>query len=118
LHRIGWQESPEYAAFQAWTPAKAAGVGGGLTPAQVAALIDRKLAEALASQPTPAVGLAPPQPAPQSEHRPNTPVGMKQCSKGHAPYPASKPECPQCVRERKRAYRQRQADKRRGDIPA
>ena len=37
-------------AFQAWTPAKAAGAGGVLTPAQVAALIDRKIAEALASQ--------------------------------------------------------------------
>jgi hypothetical protein len=43
---------------------------------------------------------------------------MKQCGKGHAPYPASKPECPQCVRERKLAYRRRQADKRRGEIPA
>jgi hypothetical protein len=43
---------------------------------------------------------------------------MKQCGKGHDPYPASKLECPQCVRERKRAYRKRQAEKRRGEIPA
>jgi hypothetical protein len=43
---------------------------------------------------------------------------MKQCGKGHAPYPATKPECPQCVRERKKAYRRRQAEKRRGEIPA
>ena len=43
---------------------------------------------------------------------------MKQCGKGHAPYPQAKPECPQCVRERKRAYRQRQADKRRGEMTA
>jgi hypothetical protein len=101
-------------AFQAWTPAKAAGAGGVLTPAQVAALIDRKLAEALAPQPPPLQ----PTPAPEVEAPPSPRAGMKQCGKGHALYPATKPECPQCVRERKQAYRRRQADKRRGEIPA
>jgi hypothetical protein len=43
---------------------------------------------------------------------------MKQCGKGHAPYPASKAECPHCVRERTREYRQRKAAQRRGEIPA
>ena len=102
-------------AFQAWTPAKAAGVGGGLTPAQVAALIDRKIAEALANQPTPAVPVPPPQPAPQPEPLPRSPGGMKQCKKGHAPYPQAKAECPTCVRDRKRAHRENTAAEKRGD---
>ena len=106
-------------AFPAWTPAKAAGAGGVLTPAQVATLIDRlERVEALASQLTPAVPVPPPPPAPQPAHLPHPPVGTAQCRKGHAPYPATKAECPQCVRERKRAYRKRQAEKRRGEVPA
>jgi hypothetical protein len=43
---------------------------------------------------------------------------LKQCKKGHTPYPQAQDECPECARERKRAYRQRQADKRLGEIPA
>jgi hypothetical protein len=43
---------------------------------------------------------------------------MKQCGKGHVPYPATKDGCPECHRERMRDYRRRQADQRRGDIPA
>jgi hypothetical protein len=43
---------------------------------------------------------------------------MKQCGKGHDPYPATKDGCPECHRERSRVYRRRQADTRRGEIPA
>lgn len=46
------------------------------------------------------------------------PTGMKQCGKRHAPYPASKAECPHCVRERQREYKQRKKDQRRGQVPA
>jgi hypothetical protein len=106
-------------AFQAWTPAKSAGAGGVLTPAQVAALIDRKLAEALASQPSPAVPVPPPHPAPQPAPLPHTPVGMKQCDDPtHAPYDARRKECPQHSRERKRRSRAKKAQERRGEIPA
>jgi hypothetical protein len=44
--------------------------------------------------------------------------GMKQCGKGHAPYPASKPECPHCVRLRKQKQRAHQAHGKRGELPA
>jgi hypothetical protein len=44
--------------------------------------------------------------------------GMKQCRKGHAPYPQAKAECPTCVRERKRAHRENTATKKRGELPA
>jgi hypothetical protein len=43
---------------------------------------------------------------------------MKQCRKGHTPYPAQKEGCPACHRERSRGYRRRQADTRLGEIPA
>ena len=43
---------------------------------------------------------------------------MKQCGKGHVPYPATKDGCPECHRERMRDYRRRQADKRLGEVPA
>jgi hypothetical protein len=105
-------------AFQAWTPARAAGAGGVLTPAQVAALIDRKIAEALASQPVAAVPLPQPEPPVQPAPLPRPPVGMKQCKKGHAPYPATKAECPTCVRDRKQKQRENTATKNRGEIPA
>jgi hypothetical protein len=98
-------------AFQAWPPAKGNKTAVPLDVHRLEALIDRKIAQAMASQsPTPAPPPAAPVPPP--------PAGMKQCQKGHAPYPASKPECPTCARERKQAYRQRKADKRRGNIPA
>jgi hypothetical protein len=51
---------------------------------------------------------APPTP-PEPPPLPPLPEGMKLCGNGHAPYPATKRECPACVRERKRAHRQRQA---------
>jgi len=44
------------------------------------------------------------------------PPGMKFCGKHHA-YPVAKKECPQCVRERKRRFRQAQAQKRAGTVP-
>jgi hypothetical protein len=43
---------------------------------------------------------------------------MKQCRKGHDPYPAQKGGCPACHRERSRGYRRRQADTRLGAVPA
>ena len=43
---------------------------------------------------------------------------MKQCGKGHDPYPATKDGCPACHRERSRVYRRRQAETRLGEIPA
>jgi hypothetical protein len=98
---------------------------------EVEALLDRKLAEALAGQPlTAPLADAPEEaplalPQPLTAPRPDAPAaavplaaGMKQCGKGHGPYPASKPECLQCVRARNRAYRKRQADQRRGAVPA
>ena len=42
------------------------------------------------------------------------PVGMKQCRQGHEPYPATKAECPGCVRARKRRQMERKAQKRTG----
>jgi hypothetical protein len=42
------------------------------------------------------------------------PAGMKQCRQGHEPYPATKAECPGCVRARKRRHRQLKAQKRTG----
>jgi hypothetical protein len=33
----------------------------------------------------------------------------KQCRQGHPPYPATRAECPDCVRERKRRQRERKA---------
>jgi hypothetical protein len=43
---------------------------------------------------------------------------LKQCRKGHDPYPAQKDGCPACHRERSRGYRRRQADTRLGEVPA
>jgi len=42
-------------------------------------------------------------------HPPAAPLseGMKQCKHGHPPYPATKKECPTCVRARKRRQRKR-----------
>jgi hypothetical protein len=99
-------------AFQAWSPLKGGKPVSFADARQMEALVDRKIAEALA-----ALSKAP-QEAPAPEESPLAPAGMKQCGKGHAPYPASKAECPQCVRERTRAYRERKADKRRGEVPA
>jgi hypothetical protein len=45
-------------------------------------------------------------------------TAMKQCGKGHTPYPATKDGCPACHRERSRVYRRRQAETRLGEIPA
>ena len=42
------------------------------------------------------------------------PVGMKQCRQGHEPYPATKAECPGCVRARKRRQMERKTQKRTG----
>lgn len=98
-------------AFQLLAHAKGVKAAVPMDVRRLKALIATEIAEALASQspvpaPPPAVSLPP------------APEGQKRCQKGHAPYPASKPECPQCARERKQAYRQRKADKRRGEIPA
>jgi hypothetical protein len=100
-------------AFQAWTPARAAGAGGVLTPAQVAALIDRKLAHALA-----ALSRVPPE-APAPEEAPRLPAGMKQCSDPtHPPYDARRKECPHHARERQQRSRANKANERRGTVPA
>ena len=40
---------------------------------------------------------------------PSPPAATRVCRKGHAPYPVTRPECPQCVRERQQAKRQREA---------
>ena len=54
-------------------------------------------------------------PAPPHEREDNVPQeGMKQCRSGHAPYPASRAECPDCVRERKRRQRERKAQQETG----
>lgn len=81
---------------------------------QIERLIENKLSEALASQP-----LTAPLPDAPEEAPPPLPAGFKRCgNKDHPPYPASKKECPQHVRERKKAFRLQQAKKRRGEIPA
>jgi hypothetical protein len=60
------------------------------------------------------VSLAPhrePQPAPASSNS-NTVIQeetTKQCRFGHGPYPATRAECPACVRERAQRYRDRKA---------
>jgi hypothetical protein len=104
-------------AFQAWIPAKGGKAAPSVDLRQVEALVDRKLAYALATQHlTPSPPAAPETEAPPA--LPPAPAGMKQCGKGHAPYRATKPECPQCVRERKKASRERRAAERRGEVPA
>jgi hypothetical protein len=104
-------------AFQAWSPARGGKAAPSMDLRKVEALIDLKLSHALANQ---HLTSSPPA-APETEAPPAlppAPAGMKQCGKGHTPYPAQKLECPQCVRERKRAYRRRQTEKRRGEVPA
>ena len=70
------------------------------------ALVQEASAHALANQhPMPTLTPVAPESPP--------PEGTKVCGKGHDPYPASKAECPHCVRERQQARRQRQADRLR-----
>jgi hypothetical protein len=78
---------------------------------QIETLIEHKLAEALAHQ------HLVPSPPTTPEEAPPLPEGLRQCRKGHAPYLAGKGECPECVRQRKRAYRKRKTEKRQGEIP-
>jgi hypothetical protein len=100
-------------AFQAWSPAKGGKPVSFADPRQVEALIDRKIAHALA-----ALHPAPPE-APVHEEEPRIPAGMKQCSDPtHPPYDARKKECPHHARERKQRSRANQAKERRGEIPA
>jgi hypothetical protein len=81
---------------------------------QVERLIESKLESALASQ-----SLTSPPPAAPEEAPLPLPAGFKRCgNKDHPPYPTSKKECPQHVRERKKAARKRKADQRRGESPA
>jgi hypothetical protein len=99
-------------AFQAWSPARGGKPVSFTDPHRIEALIDRKIAEALAA------GSPSPQEAPAPAEAAPAPAGMKQCKKGHAPYPQAKTECPQCMRERTQAFRRRQAEQRRGVVPA
>jgi hypothetical protein len=99
-------------AFQAWSHKGGKAVSFA-DARQVEALIDRKIKEALASQ----LPNLQPTPAPEAEAPPPT-AGTKRCKRGHAPYPQAKAECPQCVRERTRAYRKRKATTRRGEVPS
>ena len=95
-------------ACQAYALAKGAKPSTVVDMRRMEALIDRKIADALAHQhPAPT--------APPAEPPPPIPAGMKRCRKGHR-YPASKKECPQCVMQRKKAHRQRQAAARRGAL--
>jgi phage N-6-adenine-methyltransferase len=57
-------------------------------------------------------------PAPEAQTPCPLPTAMKQCKKGHDPFPASKRECPTCVRGRQQAARDRKATARRGEILA
>jgi hypothetical protein len=96
-------------ALQAYALAKGAKPSTLIDMRRIEALIDQKIAQALASQPP----TLPPPEAP----KPTPPAGKKVCSKGHVPYPATKKECPHCVRLRQRVAKQRKAEARRGGIP-
>jgi hypothetical protein len=95
-------------ALQAYALAKGAKPSTVVDMRRVEALVDQKIAQALASQhPAPTAPPAPALPVPE---------GLKRCPKGHA-YPESKPECPECMLLRKRAQRQREKEKRPGALP-
>jgi hypothetical protein len=85
---------------------------------QLQEMVDTAVQHALANERDmlrPAAALAVP-------HEPADPpppaAGVKQCGKGHTPYPASKLECPHCVRLRKQKQREHQAHGKRGELPA
>ena len=50
---------------------------------------------------------APPRPAAPPPADVPLPAGLKRCKQGHV-YPSTRAECPDCVRARKRRYRERQ----------
>jgi hypothetical protein len=113
-------------AFKAWSPAKSVATVRTLTLEQATAMMDQKIAEALAAQSTTAM----PQPAlptvveetSQEAHNAllvTPPLGMKQCAKGHAPYqrrPGRKAGCPTCAMDRTHRYRARKAAKKQGAV--
>jgi hypothetical protein len=101
-------------AFQAWTPAKGVKTGT-LTPSQVEALIEQKLAEVMTRQVDVVVEPTPPAP---SDPLPPVVEGLKWCGKRLHQYAATRKECPQCATLRKRAQREKQAAQKRGDMPA
>ena len=88
---------------------------------QVEALIKKKLAEDRAS-PQP---VRPVRPLPQArvqvesqQHTDPLPPAtedMRQCRKGHDPYPQAKAECPTCVRDRKQKSRAHKAELESGE---
>jgi hypothetical protein len=95
--------------YTAHTPTKNGRGAALLDRRQVEALVQEQIAAALASQPAP--------PPPPGAPKPTPPAGTKVCSKGHAPYSATKKECPHCVRLRQRVAKQRKAEVRRGESP-
>jgi hypothetical protein len=68
----------------------------------------------LPGQATPPTPQSAPVPVVASPPETPLPAGMKFCRHGHEPYPATKAECPGCVRDRKRRQRDRTAQTRRG----
>ena len=95
-------------ALQAYALTKGAKPSTLVDRRRMEALIDQKIADAMASQ-RPAPTAPPPDLPPPAE-------GKKRCRKGHE-FLVGKRECPQCVTLRKARSRKSKAAKRQGTLP-